>query len=190
MVHSKKLHIFIGGPPGSGKTTLCKYFQEQGKNAYDGDKTVGFFRDKMGKKIKLPPRIGKRVNKWAEKLGLEWTPDMERLKKLINDNRNKEMYLFGGPVPEHMERWFGKRFWLYEDEKLALKRVKRRLNDKNAYHRFGETKEQKDKIVKMVKEDNIWAKKEGYKFIDADMTPIQIFEIITNNKIKKDLKRK
>lgn len=175
----RHLHIFVGGPPASGRTTLAKFFKEQGKNAFDGDLYIGMWLDKNGKRLNAPQGIGRNVNKWANQHRLTWTCDEDKFNKLLKSNKNKELYLFAGPVPNHLDRFFDRLFWLYADKKLVLKRIRLRLKDKDSYHSFGGTKVQREKIMSMVGPDNRDARKEGYEFVDASLTPKEIFRIIT-----------
>jgi dephospho-CoA kinase len=171
------LHIFIAGGPGTGKTTLARFFKEHGKNAYDGDLCNGMWLDQTGKVVKPNyKKLGKEINVWAEKRGLDWVCDKKKFNKMLR--MNKEMYLFGGPTPRDPRLIFDKVYWLNANRELIIKRLKKRVRDKNSYHKQGSTKSQRDAILKKLELNNAKSKKEGYDIIDASLAPKQIFDII------------
>ena len=175
------LHVFIDGGSGTGKTTLARFFKKHGKNAFDGDRCVGKWIDKNGKTVKVQYKeIGKNINKWANRHKLTWTLDKDKFEKLLKANKNKELYLFGGPTPKNLNHFFDKIFWLNADKELILKRIKLRLKDKNSYHKLGETRAQREKIIHKLEAENKDAIKDGYELVDASLTPKKIFEIIIN----------
>lgn len=177
---STNLHMFVDGASGTGKTTLARFFNKKGKNAYDGDLVNGKWIDKDGKTVRVPyEKLGKNIVSWAEKHKLTWTLDEEKFNKLLKKNKNKELYLFGGPTPKNTHKIFDKFFWLYADKHLVLKRIKFRIKDKNSYHKNGETKRQRDRILNKLESENKSAKRENYNLVDASLTPKEIFEIIT-----------
>ena len=178
----KYLHIRISGPSASGKTTLAKFFKDHKKNAIDGDLYTGMWIDKNGKRVRANyKKLGKNINKWAEDKEFKWVCDEVKLKKLILKNKNKELYIFGGPAPNNPKQFFDKLFWLHANKNLILKRIKLRLKDKSSYHRYGETKKQRDEILRSLKYTNKKIKAEGYIIMDASLKPNEIFDIICNN---------
>lgn len=174
------LRIFITGQSGSGKSALAAYLRAHGRNAYDGDLFTGKWVDDRGRTVRAPyRRVGKNITRWAEERKLRWVCDERKFRALLRANRGRELYLVGGPKPEHVERYFDRLYWLRMGRGLALERIGKRLSDRNAYHRFGETEEQRNRIVSDLKRLDAQARRKGYIFVDASMSLGEISGIVT-----------
>jgi pantothenate kinase len=111
--------------------------------------------------------------KWLSKYDWQWS------KKLLNNilRKNKEVYLFG--ASDNMYDFldlFDKKYYLKADKKLLAKRLR---NRKNPYD-FAKTEEQKQIVFSWIEYAQNKAKENRLEFIDASLTPKQIFDIIVN----------
>jgi shikimate kinase len=162
-------HILITGLSGTGKTHLYKFFKEKGKNSYDADEALGRWVDKKTGKPKTPT---KKEEEQAR--GIDWGWDGRKLNRILK--QNNEVYLFGG-LSEHTTqfvRLFDKIYYLYAGKELILQRL--RSKDRN--NDFGRHPEQRRLIISWIKYAAERAKREGFEFIDAALSPQQIFNII------------
>lgn len=175
-------HILITGSAGSGKTTLAKYFIKHGKNGVDADLSgVGKWIDREGNVIEVPKNVDKRkINGWAEPKGLTWNWDEKRLKKLLSDSY--EVYFMGGAHNAFdLKKNFDKCYYLNADEKTIIERLNKRQQEQSNYHDYGNTEEQKRKILSRLPFQLTRAKREGFEIVDASLTFKQIFDLITKN---------
>jgi hypothetical protein len=173
-----KNHVLIAGPSGSGKTTLAEFFKQQGKNAIDVDLSgVGTWIDSEKNQVTAPADLGKGINEWAEDRKLEWVWNGDKLKALLA--KDEELFLFGGSG--NMFDFIGLfdgLYYLKADKELVLSRLEMRLKSGKSYHEFGKTQAQRDLILSGLEWGEEKARKAGFQFIDATLTPKQIFDII------------
>ena len=172
--------MLVVGASGTGKTSLQRFFKKNGKNALDGDICIGMWLNARGDKVKMPIDMGRNINKWAEDRELSWVCDTGKLKRLLSRNKGRWLYLFGGPLPpDSFLRFFDRIYYLDADKKLILKRLKIRLRDADSYHNYGETKKQREQVLRDMASQRKRAKEHRFRFIDASLPPQQIFDIMT-----------
>ncbi len=165
----KTKHILVTGLPATGKSYLAKFFKKTGKNAYDADDVIGRWVDRKTGKPREPTK-----REWEQLSGIEWEWDSRKLKSILK--QNKEAYLFGSANNIHeLAPLFDKIYYLHADKELILKRIR----NKNREHDFGRPAKQKKLILSWIKPVEERSKKAGFEFIDASLTPRQIFDIIT-----------
>lgn len=173
-------HVLISGKSGSGKTTLAEFFKKAGKNAYDADIVpgLGFWTDSSGK-----PRPQPTHEEWEQVKGFEWKYDSVKLKEILS--QNNEIYLFGGSENIYdLAKLFDRLYYLYADEKLILERLEKRSKSGKSYHDFGRIEAQRKGIISNIGARAEQARKAGFVFIDASLSPQQILAIICKVKIK------
>lgn len=111
--------------------------------------------------------------KWLSKHKWKW--NKKRLVEMLEQNR--EMYLFG--MSDNMYDLlvlFDKAYYLKVDRKLLTDRLKYREKEDE----FGKTEEQREMIFGWIDYCEEQAKEEGLEFVDASLTPKQIFDIIAS----------
>jgi len=162
------MKVFVFGPSGSGKTYVSHALQKSGINAYDDADIEGLsaWYDRQGRKIAAPDTADEAINNqysflWSKKV----------LKEFVN--RFKDVYIFGGSGNIfNMLDLFDKTFFLKVEPQIQKERILNSprptplmdIND-NGIVIWGEWLEQE-------------AKKRHIPFIDASLTPKEIFEII------------
>lgn len=171
------LHVYVGGPSGVGKTTLARFFKRKGINAIDGDLEIGKWLNPSGRRIYPPDKIGKNINSWAKERNLRWVCNERKVKEILNANRNSQLYLFGGPRPKALDN-FDRIFYLKISKSLMLHRILKRLNDKNAYHRNGESAKQRRQMLEELNQKYDDAKRSGYELVDASKSTRKIYKTI------------
>ena len=172
--------VLISGVSGSGKTTLMKYFKKHGKNVLDGStEGIGIWVDAEGN-----PRGKPTKSEWAKREGFDWIWDLNALKKELRKYKRREVYAFSDAANlSEVMALFEERYWLNADAKLISSRLRKRARGKlGKIHgkTYGATKAQRDYVLRKLKLNNEWAKKMGFKFVDAALTPKAIFKIITS----------
>ena len=168
-------HILVTGLPATGKSYLAKFFKKMGKNAYDADDVIGRWVDKKTGKPREPTK-----REWEQLSGIEWEWDSKKLKSILK--QNKEAYLFGSANNIHeLAHLFDKTYYLRADKELILKRIR----NKDREHDFGRPVKQRKLILSWIKPVEERAKKAGFKFIDASLTPEEIFNIIAKKSPKR-----
>ena len=173
-------HVFITGVPGSGKTTLARVFLANGKRAIDGDLSIGMWLDGQGRRVRAPPRIGRGINRWAERRGLTWKCDEARLLRLLQRNRDRDLFLFGGPTPPRLDM-FDRRVWLKVDAETVQKRLRGRVRDTERYHNFGATESQRASVVRSLSRRDQEAVQNQFEILDASKSPEELFSLITGD---------
>lgn len=172
--------VLITGPGGSGKTTLAEFFQIKGKNAIDADLAgIGAWFDQNGIEVEIPIDLDmSEINKWAEDNGLTWHWKRDALVKLLS-NFNEVFVMGSARNAFDLVSLFDKVYYLFADEQLILDRLKKRTVTGANYHDNGRTHEQRMEIVRKIKPKLIEARERGFEFIDASLTPLQLFQKIT-----------
>ena len=170
-------HVFITGVPGSGKTTLGRIFRARGKHSVDGDLSIGMWIDDQGRRVRAPAKIGRGINRWAERRGLTWKCDVKRLLRLLRRNRRRDLFLFGGPTPPCLDV-FDRRYWLWVGRRTVEARLRARLRDPGRYHNFGATKSQRTSVVRSLARRDREAAKHNFEFVDASRTPEELYSLI------------
>ncbi len=171
------LHVYVGGPSGSGKTTLARFFAKRGINAVDGDLKIGKWLTRSGRKIYSPSNIGKNINKWASERNLRWVCDEQKVKALLKSHKGMQLYLFGGPRPKNLDD-FDRILYLKVNKSILLNRILKRLNDKNSYHKNGESEKQRREILDGLNKKYNDAKRSGYELVDGSGSTGQIYKRI------------
>lgn len=176
------MHVLITGPAGSGKTTLAEEFRKHGKNGVDADLSgIGVWLDKQGRVVEVPEGLDmRRVNEWADKNGLSWNWDEDKLRALLTSS--KEMFLIGGAKNTlSLAKYFDRRYYLYADEEFVLERLDKRNREGTNYHDFGRTEAQRNTVIESIRGQPGKARRDGFEIIDARLTPKQIFDAVIND---------
>ena len=165
-------HVLIVGPPASGKSYLCRYFNKNGKTAYDTDKVRGLHRytDKHGN-----PKAPTKAEWQLKRAELRWVLDRPELKELLG--KYNELYVFG--LADNLAELLGlfdKTYYLNANKNL----LRRRLLSKTRDNHFGKSKAQRDWILSEIDASTKEAKQAGFKLIDASLSPKRLFSIITS----------
>lgn len=180
-MNRSSLKILITGPGGSGKTTLADYFQSRGKNAVDADLAgIGSWLDQGGSEIEIPYDLDTyKINRWAEANDLTWHWRKDSLVELLQ--KYDEIFVMGSAKNAFsLASLFDRVYYLEAEEHLILERLKERAMSRNSYHDNGSTYEQRMVIIKKIKPKIREARIRGFEFIDASLTPEEIFNKITN----------
>lgn len=163
------MKVLVLGPSGSGKTYISYALRKQGINALDADSVVGLssWYNRPGEKIAEPKSAQEVADNhysflWSKKF----------LRKFLD--QFSEVYLFGGSGNVFdMIPLFDKIFFLKIDFETQKERIKNSVN-RNRMFDFNN-----DDLV-------IWgewfeeeARKRNIPFLDASLTPGQIFSIIS-----------
>lgn len=172
--------VLITGPGGSGKTTLSRYFESKGKNAVDADLAgIGVWMDQGGTVINVPKNQDmNEINKWAEENNLQWHWKRENLGNLLL--RYEEVFVVGDAKNAfQLSRLFDHVYYLHASEQLILDRLVNRAESGDSYHDNGRTHEQQVEILGKIEARTKEAKERGFEFVDAALTPEEIFKFIT-----------
>ncbi len=170
--------ILIAGPSGSGKTLLAKYFKERGVNAIDADGAgIGIWCDKAGNEFEPAPGMEMSLGQWAFEMGLRWNWDPLKLKLLLD--KNPEIYLFGNAYNiYYLAGFFDRKYYLDADAGQILGRLISRSDSAMNHHGWGDTEEQRIVILNELEAEREKAEHAGFEFVQARLTPKQIFNII------------
>jgi dephospho-CoA kinase len=178
----KRTHrlVLIAGVSGSGKTTLLKYFKKHGKNVLDGSTDgIGIWVDTEGN-----PRGKPTKSEWAKREGFDWRWNTNALKRELMRYKHRELYAFSDAANlDEVMPLFEELYWLNADTELILSRLHKRARGKfSKIHgkTYGATKAQRDHVLRKLEADNKWAKKMGFRSVDAALTPRALFKIITS----------
>lgn len=177
----RQLHVLVDGPSGSGKTTLVDFFKSQGKIAIDADTYPGLamWVDKNGNR-KRPGMLTAEQSELVRRGDLKWNGDRNRLQELLTQNGDKELYIFGETYNlQDFIDLFDKKYYLQTDTTLLLKRLKERAGRVNGqYHVFGTTEEERDIVIRSLDSRSEQARRLGFVFIDASISPRRIYNLI------------
>ncbi|MCL5430365.1 MAG: ATP-binding protein [Candidatus Marsarchaeota archaeon] len=184
----KEIHRFvlIAGASGSGKTTLKNYFQSMGKNVLDGDtEGIGIWVDEKGNQRKEPSK-----EEWETRKGFDWRWDISALKRVLETYSGQEVYAFSDAANLNEVRFlFDELYWLSADYELIEERLHKRAKDESAEKiqgaAYGATDEQRKYVLKKLEAGEVWAKEKGFIFVDASLSPEELFDIITKRNGKK-----
>lgn len=164
------MKILVIGASGSGKTYVSSKLKELGVNAVDADLIDGLsgWYDGKGNEVKYPNDADQ---KFLDNHSFLW--DREFLKNYLDKNPN--IYLFGssGNMFEVLDL-FDKVYFLKVDSLL----LKERLIHESRKNPMGRIEYQRENAVKWALEIERKAKNSGIEFIDATLSPEQIFELI------------
>lgn len=164
------MKILVIGPSGSGKTYVSSKLKELGINAVDADLIDGLsdWYDGNGNKVEYPRSADQ---KFLDNYSFLW--DKEFLKNYLE--KKPDIYLFGssGNMFEMLDL-FDKTYFLKADSLL----LKTRLTHESRENPMGITEYQRENAVKWGLEIEKKAKGLGIKFIDATLSPKEIFDLI------------
>ncbi|HWB23941.1 MAG TPA: AAA family ATPase [Chitinophagaceae bacterium] len=162
------MKVLVLGPSGSGKTYIARALQRAGINAFDDGDIPGLsaWYNRQGQKVPQPATAQQALDNHYSFL---WSKNV--LAELLS--RFPEVYVFGGSGNVFdMLPLFDKVYFLKIDPALQKERI-RNAKDRDAKMDFNE-----DELV-------IWggwfeqeAQKRDITFIDASLTPEEIFEVI------------
>ncbi len=165
-------YVLIVGMPGSGKTHLAAYFKKRGKNAYDADeiKGLGKWIDKNGRRVRY--NHSKADQKWIQEH--KWIWSGRKLRSVLRHNKN--VFLFGTSSNVYgFVHLFDKAYYLKASPAL----ISSRLQHIKRTNSFGKTDAQRESILERMNRSYEKARRAGFTFIDASMTPRQILKRIT-----------
>jgi hypothetical protein len=161
--------VLIVGPSGTGKSRLARYFQEKGRNAFDADEVPGLagWTDLAGS----PKEISKE--EWRTQEGVRWTWNAERMTELLRES--EEIYLFGSSsnLYDFLDL-FDRRYYLRASEALISERLQSPGRDND----FGREEPQRSLVLGSLPAEEDRARRVGFEFIDASLSPQAIFERI------------
>ena len=164
------MKILVIGPSGSGKTYISSKLRESGINAIDADliNCLSDWYDGAGNKVEYP--IDADENFFGNHSFL-W--DRKFLKNYLD--KNSDIYLFGssGNMFEMLDL-FDKTYFLKAGPLL----LKERLTHESRENPMGMTEYQRENAAKWAIEIEKKAKDLGIEFIDATLSPEEIFKLI------------
>lgn len=167
------MKVLVFGPSGSGKTYLSYKLKNLGINAVDADSIEGLssWFDGSGNKVNYPGDAGPE---FLDNHSFLW--DKEFLKKYLKEK--DEIYLFGsaGNITKMFDL-FDKVYFL----KIAPDLQKERLTHKTRKNPMGNTEYQRGNAIKWAKELEKKAKSAGARFIDATLSPKEIYDLLKSN---------
>jgi hypothetical protein len=163
--------VLVVGLSATGKSYLAAYFKRKGKHSYDTDKLeLSHWVDKRGHVAKY---IHTKYHDEEYLSKYKWRWDKTKFKKLLKVY--DEVYFFGSADNEtEFYKYFDRVYFLKANKRLLSIRLKKRGNKDH----FGATEQQRRLIYSWIDHVEKRAKEEGLKFIDASLSPSQIFRII------------
>jgi hypothetical protein len=164
-------HVLVTGLSGSGKTYLSGYFRQNGINAHDSEEFnhLSSWIDRNGLTVAMPKDP---TGQWLSEHSKLW--DREKIKGLLR--KNAQFYLFGYVTNVYsFIDLFNSAYYLRADSYL----ISQRLMREDRANTFGRLDSQRELILSMITSSEEKARNAGFKFIDASLTPKQIFDIIT-----------
>lgn len=163
------MKVLVFGPSGTGKTYIPSKLRHLGVNTVDTDLIEGLSDWYLGKEKAQYPEDADE--KFFENHEFLW--DKEFLKDYLN--RNPDIYLFGsaGNIFEMLDL-FDKVYFLKAEPNL----IKERLAHQSRENPMGRTEFQRENAVIWGQQLEQKAKELGIEFIDATLTPEEIFKLI------------
>lgn len=166
----QSMRILVIGPSGSGKTFISSKIKELGVNAMDADLIDGLsgWYDGNGNEVNYPHDADQE---FFDNHSFLW--DKEFLKKYLD--KNSDIYLFGssGNMFKMLDL-FDKVYLLKVDPLL----LKERLMHESRKNPMGITEYQRENAARWGLEIEEKAKDLGIEFIDATLSPEEIFKLI------------
>jgi shikimate kinase len=125
--------IYITGPTGSGKSSICKELQQLGYEAYDTDKDgIRYWINKeSGEPVEVRSKKIKHGHKWHDEHIVGFSPDWIKKLKEKSEKENKKIYICG--ISENDLNFinsYSKVILLNIDEGTQTKRIINRTNTK------------------------------------------------------------
>jgi len=164
--------ILILGSSGSGKTHLSVVLKQRGLNAVDADEIRGLhgWYDGKGSKVVFPRDAGKE---FFDNHSFLW--NREALANYLKKTPN--VYLFGmsGNAFDMIDL-FDKVYFLDASENI----IKKRLQHSSRANPMGKTTFQRKMAVEWAKLIRERARDLGLIFIDATLTPEEIYQLIVD----------
>jgi len=163
------MKVLIFGPSGSGKTYISQALRDSGINAWDADDIIGLsgWYDKYGQKVAEPKTAEEAINNHYSFL---WSKSF--LAGFLS--RFSEVYVFGGSGNIwNMFDSFDRVYFLKVDFDTQKKRILNAAN-RNSMLDFSEN----DLVIwgEWFEQE---AKKRNIPFIDATLSPDEIYKIIS-----------
>jgi len=163
------MKVLIFGPSGSGKTYTSQALRDSGINAWDADDIIGLsaWYDKHGQKVTEPKTAEEAIN---HRYSFLWSKSF--LTRFLS--RFSEVYVFGGSGNIwNMFDFFDRVYFLKVDVETQKNRI---LNAAN-----------RNSLLDFTENDLViwgeWFEKEAKKrnilFIDATLSPDEIYNIIS-----------
>jgi hypothetical protein len=165
----KRRHVLVIGPTCGGKTHLAGYFEKRGKVAFDCDSFPGLARTVDLEGNPKEPT----AKEWRTWSGIKWVWNREKIEELLA--ANPEAYLFG--TADNMYEFkslFDELYYLDIGRELILKRLRSKARE----NRFGRFPKQRERVLNTLDYFAADAKKHGFRFIDASLSPAEIFRMI------------
>ena len=164
------MKVLILGPSGSGKTYISSKLRKQGINAVDTDKINGLssYYDGAGNKVAYKENADEE---FLNNHSFLWD------RKFMEDylSKNPDIYLFGvsGNIFDMLDL-FDKVYFLKVDPEIQ----KERLIHQSRENPMGQTDYQRENAVRWGQQLEQKAKTLGIEFIDATLSPEEIFKRI------------
>ena len=164
------MKVLVFGPSGSGKTHISSELRKLGINAVDSDsiRDLSDWHDGQGKPVEYPLDADKE---FLNNHSFLW--DRKFLEDFLNKNPN--IYIFGasGNIFDMLDL-FDKVYFLKVDSDLQ----KERLIHQSRENPMGKTEYQRENAVRWGQELEKKAKDLEIEFIDANLSPQEIFKLI------------
>jgi adenylate kinase family enzyme len=176
---SPRGRFLITGPSGSGKSTLCRFFRERGVKAVDGDDIRG-----LGGPVDLRGRPLRTItnSQWRRVEGWRFNWNATVLKRFLA--RRPNVMLFGASdnmFELDLAQLFNHRFYLQTTWPV----IRSRMNDPARENDWGRDAQpaQREWVRKTTREWPVRAKESGFEFINASLTPEQIYRKVCGPRV-------
>lgn len=168
--YTSNMKVLVFGASGSGKTYISSQLRNFGINAIDADKIKGLssYYDGQGNKVECPENAGKE---FLNNHSFLWD------RKFLEDylNKNQDIYLFGvsGNIFDMLDL-FDKVYFLKVEPDLQ----EERLLHQSRENPMGNTEYQRENAAAWGQQIEQKAKTLGIEFIEATLSPEEIFKLI------------
>lgn len=165
------MKVLVFGPSGAGKTYVSSELRKLGYNAVDADtiNDLSAWYDGEGNKVMYPQEAD---SGFLDNHSFLWNKDF--LREYLKDTH--DIYLFGvsGNIFDMLDL-FNRVYFL----KIDSETQKERLKHDSRENPMGKTEYQRENAVKWGKELEEEAERFKIPFIDASLTPEEIFNLIS-----------
>lgn len=169
-----KGRILVTGASGTGKSTLCRFFREQGVHAVDGDEVRG-----LGRPVDLEGRPLRRISKeqWRRIQDWRFFWDERALRRFLA--RSENVVLFGAAdnvFDLDLAHLFDRRVFL----RASWPVIRGRLNDPTRGNDWGRDEQpaQQEWVRRSTRDWPRRARSWGFEFVDAELPPAEILRRI------------